>query len=149
MSFRNIHDFNKALLTKQVWRLTKYPDSLVVCSLKARYYAKVDVMEAKVPSYASFMWRSLCRSRDLLAKGIRWKIGDGKSIKVFKDAWVPGFNSGILISKPMADPDMTINSLITGSKEWDLGLLNFHFLLCEIFFITELDLSSCGGPDIR
>lgn len=32
--------------------------------------------------------------RNLLKKGLMWKIGDGRSVRVFKDAWIPDLYEG-------------------------------------------------------
>jgi hypothetical protein len=37
MGFRDLREFNKALLVKQVWRLLKNPNSLVAIIYKAKY----------------------------------------------------------------------------------------------------------------
>ena len=46
-------------------------------------------MEAKVGSNASFIWRSILSARDTLQARSLWKIGDGKSIKIWEDQWLP------------------------------------------------------------
>lgn len=34
----------------------------------------------------------------MLANGVRWKVGNGKKIHVWKDAWIDGSGSGRVIS---------------------------------------------------
>lgn len=36
--------------------------------------------------------QSICCGRDLLQKGIRWIVGSGDNIRVFKDPWLPRSN---------------------------------------------------------
>ena len=38
IGFRMIHEFNLALLAKQLWRLVQFPDSLVARVLRGKYY---------------------------------------------------------------------------------------------------------------
>ena len=36
-----------------------------------------------------FIWSSILAARDTLNEGLRWKVGDGKSIRFWKDKWLP------------------------------------------------------------
>ncbi|CAA0823769.1 Ribonuclease H-like superfamily protein [Striga hermonthica] len=40
----------------------------------------------------SFCWRSLTWSRDIITKGSAWKIGDGRSVDIFQDIWLPSLH---------------------------------------------------------
>lgn len=89
LGFRNPFFFNQALLAKQSWRLLKYPGSLVARVLKHKYYPSTDLTCAKKGRHTSYGWQSLFYGRNLLLKGLRWQIGDWKSIRVFLDPWLP------------------------------------------------------------
>ena len=69
MGFRDLSCFNKALLAKQVWRLWKMPDSLIVKIMNAKYISDCSVLEASLRKKSSFAWRSVHSSRDLLREG--------------------------------------------------------------------------------
>ena len=56
MGFRDFHCFNKALLTKQVWRLWHNPNSLIGDIMKAKYYPNGTVLGSKLGSKPSFAW---------------------------------------------------------------------------------------------
>lgn len=99
LSFWKLTLFNKALLAKQVWRLVNNPTSLVSRIFKARYYRDGDVMDADIGSNPSYIWRSLCWSRELLDPGLRWRVANGASISLFQDAWIPGLPSGRISSR--------------------------------------------------
>lgn len=47
MGFRNLKDFNTALLAKQCWRLIHEPDSLLARMLKDWYFPHVSFLDAK------------------------------------------------------------------------------------------------------
>ncbi|XP_075475208.1 uncharacterized protein LOC142505947 [Primulina tabacum] len=59
LGFRKLTEFNRALLAKQLWRLIRYPDSLVSRVLKGRYFMHGSVLEAGLGSNPSYIWRSI------------------------------------------------------------------------------------------
>ncbi|KAH1129370.1 hypothetical protein J1N35_000748 [Gossypium stocksii] len=90
MGFIDLFLFNQALLAKQVWRILSQPDCLLSRVLKARYFPTIDILSAKVGSYPSFTWRSLCSARELIVDGIVWCIGNGERINIWNDPWLHG-----------------------------------------------------------
>ena len=46
MGFRDLHSFNLAMLSKQVWRLLSNPESLCATVLKAKYYPNSSILKA-------------------------------------------------------------------------------------------------------
>ncbi|KAM1010195.1 hypothetical protein ACFX2C_045702 [Malus domestica] len=64
--------------------------------LKARYFKESNFMEAQMGSYPSYTWRSLLWGRELLHHESRWCIGNGRSVRVYDDAWVPNERSAPL-----------------------------------------------------
>lgn len=59
MGFQDFSNFNQTLVTKQGWRILKFPDSLVARVLKTRYFQNKDFLNAKLGSNPSFIWRSI------------------------------------------------------------------------------------------
>ncbi|XP_040372958.1 uncharacterized mitochondrial protein AtMg00310-like [Rosa chinensis] len=82
LGFRNMHQFNLALLAKQGWRLIQNPQSLVARLFKAKYYPDSDFMHASLRGDVSFAWRSIMKGQDVLRRGLRFKVGSGSSIKI-------------------------------------------------------------------
>ncbi|GAA0151288.1 hypothetical protein LIER_10037 [Lithospermum erythrorhizon] len=80
---------NLALLAKQGWHIMTRQASLLYKVLKGRYFRRSSFLNAKLGAKPFFWWRSLCKGRKVLFKGTRWKIGDGRSINMWKEPWVP------------------------------------------------------------
>lgn len=76
------------------------PDSLLSRMLKARYFPRTSFMDACVGFQPSFTWRSILKGREALDMGLRWQVGNGAKISVFKDRWIPKF----LEFKPTSNP---------------------------------------------
>ena len=59
LGFKDITDFNTAMLGKQLWRLIEKPNTLFAQVLKDRYYRNVSPLEL-IRSYSpSYGWRSV------------------------------------------------------------------------------------------
>ncbi|KAL5545492.1 hypothetical protein UlMin_005179 [Ulmus minor] len=76
MGFKDLSLFNQTLLGKQVWRITQKPQSLVAQVLKARYFPYSSIWEAEALSKASYVWKSILWGRNLVAHGMRWRVGN-------------------------------------------------------------------------
>ena len=75
MGFKDLANFNDALLAKQAWRLLHQKDSLFYRIFKARFFPHCSILEAPNSSNGFYAWRSILKGRDLLLKGVRWRVG--------------------------------------------------------------------------
>ncbi|CAN1152069.1 Putative ribonuclease H protein At1g65750 [Linum perenne] len=89
MGFKNFRMFNLALMAKQGWRIISNPNQTWVRFLKGLYFPNNNFMEASKGKHASWIWTSLCDSREVLGKGMRLNCVSGKSIRVGVDPWIP------------------------------------------------------------
>ena len=87
--FRDFRLFNQALLAQQAWRLLTRPDSLCARLLKSKYYPNGKLEDTVFPGNASSIWTAVGHGLDLLKKGLIWRVGDGKSIRMWRDSWIP------------------------------------------------------------
>jgi hypothetical protein len=149
MGFHDIVNFNKALLAKQIWRLWKFPDSLIATIMKAKYYPNCSVLEADCGKKRSFAWRSIQGSSDLIKEGLVWRAGNGKSIRIWKDRWLKSPTTYKIISHPkILDPNSIVSALIEdNTKWWNLGLLHQLFSSDEVKSIQALPISVTDQED--
>ena len=98
MGFKDLSRFNDALLAKQTWRLLHDKSSLFYRVFKARFFPTCSIMEATCPSSASYAWKSIIKGRDVIKRGVIWRIGDGRSIHIWGDRWLPQKNLALVLS---------------------------------------------------
>ncbi|KAK3212040.1 hypothetical protein Dsin_016746 [Dipteronia sinensis] len=147
LGFKDLSLFNQAFLAKQGWRVLSDPSSIVFRLLKAKYFNNVDFLRASLSSGCSHIWRSFMWGRSLLLKGLRWKVGDGSSIRIFKDQWIPRPSTFKPIT-PNPGSDSLVSALIdVDPPEWKLDLINQTFLPADKEIIISIPLSFSGGPD--
>jgi hypothetical protein len=136
LGFRDLLMFNKALLAKQCWRLVQFPHSLSSRILKAKYFPNSSFLASELGKRPSFIWRSFLAAKDLLSSGITWRVGDGKSINIWGDNWLPNFGVLNFQSELFLHRDAKVSDLIDVSiRGWNDGLIDICFpariwLLC-------------------
>ncbi|XP_059441839.1 uncharacterized protein LOC132174162 [Corylus avellana] len=125
MGFRDLICFNKALLVKQCWRLLKDPDSLAAKIIRAKYYPWGDLLSATVGSRPSYAWRSIISGRDLLKEGLIWRIGNGQSVAIWGDKWIPQPSTYVIQTHCRnLSPDAKVEELIDANPvRWKKDLI--------------------------
>lgn len=151
MGFRDLEKSNLALLAKQLWTLHSYLNSLLAQTLKSKYFPDSNIWETPLGYNSSFAWRSIWSARSLLEKGTRWRIGNGSSIKIWKDAWRGGFGSGKIISPPQViSPEAYVCDLFDpASRCWNLELISNIFLPFDVDRILKVPISAEDKHDER
>jgi hypothetical protein len=150
MGFRDFISFNKALLAKQVWRMWKNPEGLVARIMRAKYHKDCSILEAQRGRKPSFAWRSIQNSCELVREGLIWRVGNGSSVRIWKDKWLPLPSTYMVHSPPvLLEPNATVGDLIdSDTKWWDISLLERMFTEEEIKAIQTVPLSRTNQPDM-
>jgi len=94
-------------------------DSFLARVLKGKYFYDCSFLEAKPKTNASFSWKNIRLSRDLLKRGIRWRVGNGNNIRVASDNWIPSEPSLKLLTSEGVSSNMRVSALILGNESWD------------------------------
>ena len=98
LGFKDIVNFNLALLGKQVWRLLHNTDSLLYKIFKSKYFPSCSILDDEVKIKGSYAWQGILNARQVVRLGARWWIGNGESVIIRKDKWLPTPHAGCIIS---------------------------------------------------
>ncbi|XP_074377017.1 putative mitochondrial protein AtMg00310 [Apium graveolens] len=82
LGFKNLCEFNLAMLGKLCWSLLTNEDSFVTRIYKARYYVDKNFLEASIGNSPSFIWRSIVEAKEVISDGSSWRIGTGEAISI-------------------------------------------------------------------
>lgn len=149
LGFRDLHDFNIALLAKQMWRLLHHPNSLLAQVLKGRYYRHISPMEVKTSNSPSYGWKSMLAAHDLMREGLRKNIGTGASTRVWLDPWIPTVPARAANDVGIhRDQNLFVNQLIDqNTKQWKTDELHSLFDPEDISLIRSIRPSQIDKED--
>lgn len=70
-------------------------------------------MEAKDSKVGSYAWQSILQGRDVIQRGSRWRVGDGREIKIWQHHWLP-IKHPTVVASPIIETmeDATVDMLI-------------------------------------
>jgi hypothetical protein len=141
MGFRDFQLFNQAMLAKQGWRLMTKPESLCARILKGKYFHNVDFMSAKSRRNSSHVWRAILHGREALSKGLIKRVGDGTSISIFDDPWIPANMNGRPLCKlPRAKATMVDELIDMEQMCWSEDKLEENFIHTDKCAIRQIPL---------
>ncbi|XP_042944649.1 uncharacterized protein LOC122278535 [Carya illinoinensis] len=119
MGFKDLHSFNMALLAKQAWRIMNEKSSLLHRIYKSKYFPNSCIQYAQLGNAPSYAWRGIWESTRLMVKGCRWRVGDGESINIWTDIWLPGQNQTPLgLYQESRSSCQRVAQLIDGETGW-------------------------------
>uniref|UniRef100_A0A803L0F3 Reverse transcriptase zinc-binding domain-containing protein n=1 Tax=Chenopodium quinoa TaxID=63459 RepID=A0A803L0F3_CHEQI len=149
LGFRNMRNFNRSLLGKQAWRILTNEDSLVARVLKGKYYPHSSLMEAKVYSNSSYTWRSIMGARDVLWKGARKPVGNGSTVHIWKDPWVPTLPDFKVFSSSRDNGEgPTFVRDLWANNSWNNAALSLLFSPTEIKEICNIPVPLYDRKDV-
>lgn len=124
LGFRDLVCFNLAMLAKIGWRILGQPQSLLGRVLHDKYHPGVGFLEARAGRKVSWGWRGLMQGRRILLAGLRWRVGNGESIRVTEDPWIPKPHTFKTCSRH-PDLPLTVADLVdSATKVWRCDLIS-------------------------
>uniref|UniRef100_A0A803NKG4 Reverse transcriptase domain-containing protein n=1 Tax=Cannabis sativa TaxID=3483 RepID=A0A803NKG4_CANSA len=131
MGFRNIRDFNLALLAKQGWRLLVNNQSLVGRIFQARYFPSGTYLTAVIGNNPSYIWRSILEAQFVVKMGVRKCIASGSTTSILRDPWLNDEQQPFIMSSNPTLVNQHVSTLMkTTCREWDDEVL--LDVLCDL-----------------
>ena len=150
IGFKILHDFNVAMLGKQVWKLLLNLKSLVGQIFKAHYFPHTSIAEAGLGYNPSFVWRSLMAAKHVMVRGSRIQIGSGQNCSIGSAPWLPNANNGFIsTSLPEQITTAPVSSLMAhGQRRWDYDVVADLFNARDRNLILQIPLSARRDKDV-
>lgn len=132
-----IQDQNNFFLMKIGFHLATKSGALWVKVLRTKYRLKEKISSSIVRSQCSHLCHSLAKVWPFLCEHLAWSVGDGTSIRCWKDPWVP--STGPLLSFILTHANLDLECTLS-----DLVLLDWSWDLYFFTMVTERDeLKDC------
>ncbi|PRQ37611.1 putative reverse transcriptase zinc-binding domain-containing protein [Rosa chinensis] len=141
--------FNNAAIAKLAWKVINDQDNWWSQIMRRKYLRKVSFFQAKKKQKNSIAWSGVLDARDLIMKGMRWIIGNGKNIKFWTFNWA--FDCHLLHLIPDNKRNMinleesVAESIING--KWDKAKLAFVLDPNIVKQILSIPLPVCEQED--
>ena len=143
MGFRDLRAFNLVLLAKQGWRLQQNSNSLFYWVFKRKYFPDSSFVNAHKGRNPSYVWRSILATQPIIMQGMRWQVGNGQSICVWKDKWLPTQPTYQVISPRTLLPENVKADFLIDAEHgcWIANLVRELFINFEAETILSIPLS--------
>lgn len=119
--------------------------------LKGRYFPKTNLEESNTSFCPSHAWRSIMSAKDLVQRGVRWRVGNGNQIRIYKDGWIPA-NPGFKVRSPrisLHENPKVEDIIITDLHIWNRDLIFQEFENEEDIYIVSIPISGGDLEDTR
>ena len=151
LGFKQLHNFNIAMLSKQGWRLLSNPHTLISKILKARYYPKSSFVEASLGSNPSYAWRSIMAAQKVIIQGSWIQVGGegGQHTTISNAPWLPDKENELVTTELTEDVATTPVSgrMIPNQRRWNYDVIMDIFNIRDSELILHIPLSSRRASD--
>nr|GEU79955.1 hypothetical protein [Tanacetum cinerariifolium] len=124
LGFKPMHKWNEVLLISQLWKLIDKKESLWVKWVSTVKLKGKSIWEADINNNDSHGWKELMRIRDIIKPYVKFRIGDGKTVSVWHDAWCDLGPLDIFIQNRniydirMSNEDCLADAIVDGKWKW-------------------------------
>ena len=148
IGFRDMRLFNQALLARQAWRLIQFPNTLCAQLLRAKYYPNGSLLDTVFTGNKSTTWTTIEYGLELFKKGAIWRIGNGVSVRAWRDPWIPRSTVFKPISQQGRCRMRWVSDFIQHDGTWDIQRLRQYFLPIDVDDILKIKPSQRQDTDI-
>ncbi|PON59344.1 Ribonuclease H-like domain containing protein [Trema orientale] len=142
LGFRRTSDYNRAFLARWSWLLTSGSTALWAQVLRNKYLRIGTFLDAEARASDSAFWKALLGVKDLIHKGACYLVGNGSSINIWRDPWVPKHQA--YRPTPTCEPGpgfAWVNDFIMPGQRWNSVKLGEAFCDEDVQRILQIPLS--------
>ncbi|KAK6139898.1 hypothetical protein DH2020_026343 [Rehmannia glutinosa] len=149
LGFKDLQDFNLALIAKQLWRVLSEPNLLMSKVIKGRYFPNGDLMSVQPHSYDSWLWRNWMKAIKIMRLGVRFAVGTGETIRIWDNPWLPKYPTFLPDKKENDNiPVVWVSELmIDEGRQWNKELIQSIFSPEDSALILQLPVNKEAGRD--
>ena len=120
---------------------------ILTCSCIIGYFHNCHAYQ--ISRWSSYAWHSIAYARPVLKLGLQWHIGDGKSVRITEDPWLPRSSSfRSLSAQNNLDSNERVSVLINeATHSWNTEAIHGLFLEWEAGIICSISLPPRPKPD--
>jgi hypothetical protein len=121
----------------------------VAVILKEKYFPESDFLQARLGNNPPYAWRNIIQARQVLEKGLMWRVGNGASIRIKGDKWLQTLPTHQFQSPCCGlELDARVSALIDPNTGWwNYELIKANFNEEEAAHICGLALSPLQQAD--
>ncbi|KAK1278996.1 hypothetical protein QJS04_geneDACA014463 [Acorus gramineus] len=125
----NLEDINRALLSKWKWRWVSNHSLIWRGVIEARYRYSIQQIDhfPRGASRPSQIWAGILNATANFQEIIRWKVGNGERIRLWKDVWIGDYSFEVSfpdLFSLAANQDCTVNQC------WVVDHTGGHWVVC-------------------
>ena len=150
LGFKKTEEVNVALLAKLAWMVASGKHSICMEVLRNKYKVKEDWLRANPKKIASPTWRGIEEAKKLIVKEACYLLGDGNSISVWEDPWVPwieGFKPRLKVEVYSQLHFKAHHFVDSTSKSWDVNMIKEIFDSDSAVAILTIPIPSTPRQD--
>jgi hypothetical protein len=141
MGFRDFQLFNQGMLAKQAWRLMDKPDSLCARVMRGKYFHDKDLLCASNKRNSSHIWKAILHRTEALKKGLIKRVGDGSSINVWEDPWIPShIGKKPFVGRPDSEVHKVSDLIEADLVQWNIDKITANFYEPDISAICSIPI---------
>jgi hypothetical protein len=122
---------------------------MVATVLRDKYFRGGSFLQATLGNKPSFAWRSIMKARDVLDRGLIWRVGNGESIRLWGDKWLIG-SPPFKVQFTVLDRDLTMRVCDLIDRDtgwWKVDVIRESFLSSDAEAICNLTINPLGTLD--
>lgn len=97
--------------------------------------------------YLDSLTTRILKGRMVFQNGLRWRIGNGIQVQIYKSYWIPRPETFRVISPPTLPMEVKVSEMIDQNNMWKESIIQQHFLPDDAEKILKIPLPKAPSLD--